>query len=121
MSLYILDTDILTDLEFGKANVVREYQAHRTSVGITEVNIQEKLRGWYDKLGPKNTIETQSRYYGKLGNAARFLSTFKVLHVTEAALRKAVILENPGTILVTHNQRHYVHTLPVDRRVDWPK
>jgi predicted nucleic acid-binding protein len=148
--IYVLDTDILTDLEYRRANVVRRFTEclHLGRVATTDVNILERLRGWQLKIQQTKSRVELARYYQFLGKAAKFLSLFDVLHVTESCLEQATLLrdkvkklklrgeEKPGdrdllmaciviehsdTILVTHNIRHFVEILPETRLIDWPK
>jgi len=150
MSIHLVDTDILTDLEYGNANVVRQFLRCKatSTVAVTDVNILEKLRGWEMKISQAKDRVHLARCYKSLGMSAKFLSHFEVVHVTESALHRCVglkvemkrlkvrgtekpgprdlllasmILENAETVLVTHNVSHFRFVLPTDRIIDWPK
>lgn len=51
MSLYVLDTDILTLFRHGHASVCQNVAAHApTELALTILTVEEQLTGWYGLL-----------------------------------------------------------------------
>ncbi len=51
MSLFVLDTDILTLFERGYATVVARIAEHAsTEIAVSVVTVEEQLSGWYAQL-----------------------------------------------------------------------
>lgn len=148
MTTFVLDTDILTDLEYRKADVTRQFTEHLKlgRMAVTDVNILERLRGLELKIQQTKSRTELARYYQNLGKAAKFLTLFTVVHVTETALEQTallkarvrklklrgeakpgdrdlliacIILEQVDTVLVTHNTKHFVEFLPPSKLLDW--
>jgi tRNA(fMet)-specific endonuclease VapC len=122
MSLYVLDTDILTLFQNGHAAVTQRVQQHPyTEIAVCIISVEEQLAGWYTKLRKSKTDPDLARIYGKMTNAVRFLSQLQILSFPEPAIARyrllrtthrridksdlriaAIVLETAGT-LVTRN------------------
>ena len=51
MSLYVLDTDVLTLFVNGNPAVIRNVVDHSAdALAITVISVEEQLRGWYTVL-----------------------------------------------------------------------
>src|SRR5262245_3073207 len=126
MSLYVLDTDVLTLLQHGHPTVVQHVATHRRmDVTITVISVEEELSGWYARVRRARKKDELARAYLHLATTTMFLSEMLVLSLTEPAidrydqLRKlklkigrqdlriaAIVLEN-AAILVTRNTRDF--------------
>jgi tRNA(fMet)-specific endonuclease VapC len=138
MSVYVLDTDILTLLQHHHPIVVQHAAAHRMNhaVVISVISVEEQLSGWYQMVRQAKKKDTLAQAYQHLADTAMFLGNLKILSLNEAAIdqyvslrnlklkvgRKdlqiaAIALESHATI-VTRNLRDFqrVPNLPV---VDW--
>jgi tRNA(fMet)-specific endonuclease VapC len=137
MSLYVLDTDMLTLVEEGHAEVSRRFlQLQPEEVAITVLTVEEQLGGWYAELRRARRPERLARAYRRLTDTVRFLSRLQILTYDEAAMQRfddlrkrkvkigrmdlriaATVLEH-GAILVTRNSRDFkqVPGLPLE---DW--
>jgi tRNA(fMet)-specific endonuclease VapC len=126
MSLYVLDTDILTLLQHGHPTVSQHVSAHlRLDVTITVITVEEQLTGWYANVRRSKKKDTLARAYQHLADTTMYLSNMVVLSFTEPAIDRyeqllrlklkigrqdlriaAIALENAAT-LVTNNRRHF--------------
>jgi predicted nucleic acid-binding protein len=152
MQVHVLDTNILSDLEARNKRVVAQFVQHIQSEGrvaITDVNIIERLRGWQSMIDktPDGDLKSLAKHYRRLGQVARSLCHFRVIHVTESALRGvddiqkeveqmrltgenrpddrdmlivSIMREHPSFVLVTHNTRHFLPFLRTHQVKDWP-
>jgi len=51
MSLYVLDTDIMTLYQWGHPRVTQQILAHSIlELTISVISVEEELTGWYTKL-----------------------------------------------------------------------
>lgn len=51
MSLYVLDTNIMTLYQHGHPRVVQQVLAHAVAeLAIAVISVEEELTGWYTKL-----------------------------------------------------------------------
>jgi tRNA(fMet)-specific endonuclease VapC len=137
MSLYVLDTDHLTLLRKGHAEVVARVAATpATDLAITILSIEEQFRGWFTQVRRARNPERLARAYQGLFDVIAMAASLRVLPFSRAAvdryvgLRKtlrrvgkqdlaiaAVALEYDATV-VTRNRQDFeqVPSLPVE---DW--
>ncbi len=135
MSLYVLDTDILTLLRLTDPRVCPQVAAHPPAeLATTVITIEEQLRGWYTRVRRAKKRDELARAYQALADTAKALSGLAILSFTESAIIRyeglkslkiniskadlriaAITLENGGT-LVTRNLRDFqqVPGLPVE-------
>ena len=139
MSLYVLDTDIMTLYQHGQPTVVRQVLAHvATELALAVISLEEELTGWYTKLRKVRKRDDLARVYQRLSEAVPFFARFRILSFTEPAifryeslrrthrnigkndLRIAAIALEHGAVVVTRNVRDFqrVPGLTVE---DWSK
>ncbi len=126
MSLYVLDTDVLTLLQESDPAVVRSVDAHRDSdLAVTVISVEEQLTGWYTRVRRAKKRDELARIYDRLARNVRFLGRVPILSFTEPAILRyeqlaglklnvgkkdlriaAIVLENGGT-LATRNLRDF--------------
>jgi tRNA(fMet)-specific endonuclease VapC len=127
MSIYALDTDILSLFEKKHPAIVARVRSHDPSeLAITVLTVEEQLSGWYTEVRKAKHPERLARAYRELARTVRFLSRLQILDYDEAAieryeelrkqkvkirrmdLRIAVcVLTRPSAILVTRNARDF--------------
>lgn len=126
MSLFVLDTDILSLLQEGHPGVLRRVGEHSEGeVATTAITIEEQLGGWYALLRRPNRKEHTERVYSFLIRTVQYLARFPILNLTVAAQERreslerlrlnvkrpdlsiaAIVLER-GATLVTRNVRDF--------------
>jgi tRNA(fMet)-specific endonuclease VapC len=126
MSLYVLDTDMLTLIEDGHPEVSRRFLLQRPEeMAVTVISIEEQLSGWYSELRKAKRPDRLAWAYRRLADTVRFLSRLQILTYDEAAMRRyegirkrkvkigrmdlriaATVLEH-AAILVTRNSRDF--------------
>jgi tRNA(fMet)-specific endonuclease VapC len=126
MSLYVLDTDILSLYWEGDASVVARVDACApTDLAITVITVEEQMTGWYDLLRQARRPPDVAHAYQRLGDCVHFLGRWRILPYTEPAMDRvtawqrqklnirkmdlriaAITLEHNG-ILVTRNLRDF--------------
>ncbi len=126
MSLYILDTDILTLLEAGHPVVGQRFLQQRLEdVAVTVLSVEEQLSGWYSQVRKAKRPERLEWAYRRLTDTVTFLTHLRILTYDQAAMQRyeqlhkrkikigrtdlriaATVLEN-GAILVTRNARDF--------------
>lgn len=126
MSLFILDTDILSLYESGHLPVRDRVNAQLPGeVAITVMTVEEQLSGWYAKVRKAKTPKDMSLAYRHLAATVVALARWPILDFTELAIGRfrqlkslklnmggmdqsiaAIVLENRG-ILVTRNARDF--------------
>jgi tRNA(fMet)-specific endonuclease VapC len=127
VSVYLLDTDILTLIQFGHAVTVQRLATHpEADVAISVLSVQEQMRGWLARLNQLRTPPQLADWYNRL--ADRMFPVWKrhpVLSFPEPAILRfeqlrsqrlnvgfmdlriaAVALEN-GLTVVTRNRRDF--------------
>ncbi len=122
MSLYVLDTDILSLFQIGHPQVTQQVHSHsRGDLAITVITVEEQISGWYALLRKTKKPDQLSLTYERLINAVQFLAIWRILNYTEPAIATfqslkamklhvrahdlriaAIALEN-AAILVTRN------------------
>ena len=139
MSLYVLDTDILTHYQRGQPAVVRHVLAHPPAeLAVTIISLEEELTGWYTKLRRAKKREQLAKAYQQLTEAVQYMAQFQILSFTEPAivryeqlrlahrnlgkndLRIAAIVLEHGGILATANIRDF-RRIPGLQIEDWSK
>jgi tRNA(fMet)-specific endonuclease VapC len=137
MSLFVLDTDIMTLYQYGHAAIERHILAHPAAdLAIAVISVEEELTGWYTKLRQARRREELARNYQRLSEAVPFFAQFRILSFTEPAilryeglrkahrtlgkndLRIAAIALETGAILVTRNVRDFGQVAGL-RMEDW--
>jgi tRNA(fMet)-specific endonuclease VapC len=126
MSLYILDTDILTlALRSDPSVTARLSKIPPEELAITVISVEEQLTGWYTYLRRGRKREEIAYAYARLAQTVTSLANLPILTFTEAAIDRfeqlkrmrlnvgsndlriaAIVLENNG-VLVTRNLRDF--------------
>jgi tRNA(fMet)-specific endonuclease VapC len=139
MSLFVLDTDILTLFETEHATVAARIAEHPpATIAISVVTVEEQLSGWYAQLRKAKSPDRLAWAYRRLAANVRFLRHAQILDYDEAGMQRyeelkrmwlkvrkmdlqiaATALQHGGTV-VTRNARDFnkVPGLTVD---DWSK
>lgn len=137
MSLFVLDTDMLTLNQRGHNIVARHIAEHNPAdLAICVISVEEQLSGWYAVVRQAKTKEKLARAYSQLARCVESLARITVLPFNEAcidrfeALRStkipvrtmdlriaATVVEFGGT-LVTRNSRDFEH-VPGLTIADW--
>jgi tRNA(fMet)-specific endonuclease VapC len=137
MSLFVIDTDILTLYYRGEPSVVRNVDAHDpTDLAITIMTVDEQLSGWYTLTRQARQPKEIARAYYQLGEAVLRLAKWRILPYTETAIARvaqlkslrlnvqlmdlriaAIGLEN-GAVVITRNKRDFGR-IPVLSIEDW--
>jgi tRNA(fMet)-specific endonuclease VapC len=87
MSLYVLDTDIMTLYQHGHPRVVQQVLAHLTAnLTIAVISVEEELTGWYTKLRQVRKRDQLAHVYQRLAEAVPFFARFRILSFTEPAI-----------------------------------
>jgi tRNA(fMet)-specific endonuclease VapC len=123
MSLYVLDTDILSLYQSSNSTVANHvFQLSTENLAVTIVSVEEQLRGWFTLRHRAKTRDELAYAYERFVRSVVSLSTMSILSFTESAidrfegLRKlklgvkandlriaAIALEN-SAIVVTRNR-----------------
>jgi tRNA(fMet)-specific endonuclease VapC len=127
MSLYVLDTDILSLAQHAHATVCQRIRSHPAQdVTITVISLQEQIEGWQGMLGRARTRQQIASAYERLGSfCLPSWARFRILSFTEPAILRfeqlltlrlnvgrmdlriaAIALEN-AAVVVTRNQRDF--------------
>jgi len=126
MSLFVLDTDILSLFRRGHGLVCQRAASHpATELAVTVMTVEEQLSGWYMYVRRAKNSKQLARAYQELGESVEFLSGWQILKYPESAINRfhqlaamklqvrrmdlriaAIILEHGGT-LVTRNLRDF--------------
>ena len=137
MTIYVLDTDILTLFQDGNDAVCRRVLATPMgALAVSVISVEEQLSGWYTVLRRAKQAEQLARAYQRLADCVMFLGCFRVLSFTEPAIERfaqfkqqklrirhmdlriaAITLENDG-ILITRNTTDFGQ-VPELRIEDW--
>jgi len=139
MSLYVLDTDILTLYQHGHPEVAKNVLKHPIAeLAIAIISVEEELSGWYTKLRQARKHDQLARIYQRLGDAVHFFARFQFFSYTEPAivryenlrgvhrsvgkndLRIAAIALEHGAIVVTRNVRDFKRIVGLSIE-DWSK
>jgi tRNA(fMet)-specific endonuclease VapC len=126
MSLFVLDTDILSLYLEGDVVVRQRVDARPPAdLAITVMSVDEQLSGWYTLTRQVRRPEDIARAYHRLAEAVQFLAGWRILPYPEQAiaradqlkalrlnvrvmdLRIAAIPLEHGAILVSRNLRDF--------------
>jgi tRNA(fMet)-specific endonuclease VapC len=126
MSLYILDTDIVSLLQDGNSAVLSHVKSHPADeVVTTAITVEEQLSGWYTYLRRVTRPDRIEAAYTRLIQAVAHLARMPLLSFTVAAiaryellrtkklnvgkndLRIAAIALEAGAVVVTRNTRDF--------------
>ena len=137
MSLYVLDTDILSLFQRGHPVVCQHVAAHPlTDLTITVISVEEQLSGWYALLRSTTRRDELALIYQSLAESIPFLAQFRVLGFSERAmdefdrlaalklnirkmdLRIAAIALEHGATVATRNLRDF-QRVPGLATEDW--
>ena len=89
MTLYVLDTDIVTLYRRGHEAVMRHALMHTPEeLAITVITVEEQLSGWYALLRRVKTSADLMRVYDRLVETVMFLSSIRILSFTEPAIAR---------------------------------
>jgi len=139
MSLYVLDTDHLTLLHYGHADVVAHLESTpEEEPAITIVSVEEQLRAWFTQVRKAHDAAQLARAYSGLYQVVETAKSIRVLPFIRRAveifleLRKAlrrvgkfdlaiaaIVLDFDGTA-VTRNRQDF-EQVPGIRIEDWSK
>ena len=87
MSLYVLDTDIVTLYRRGHEAVMRQALTHTPEeLAITVITVEEQLSGWYALLRRVRTSADLTHVYDRLVETVMFLSSTRILSFTQPAM-----------------------------------
>ena len=126
MTLYVLDTDILTLFQMGHPEVIRHVQGYvADQLAVSVISVEEQLTGWYTKLRRAKKREHLARAYERFARSITFLSKLRILPFPEGTiaryeglravhrqigkndLRIAAIVLDQAAILVTRNLQDF--------------
>ena len=89
MSLYVLDTDMLTLVEEGHPEAARRFLEHRPEeVAITVISVEEQLSGWYTEVRQTKDAYKLAQAYKRLAACVRFLADMEILDFSESAIQR---------------------------------
>jgi tRNA(fMet)-specific endonuclease VapC len=137
MSVFVLDTDILSLYQEGHATV-REHIAATppTDLAITILSVEEQLSGWYTYLRRATQIENVAAAYQGLTDTTISFRAFAIftfdrasilrygsirklkLNVRKMDVRIAAVVLEKNAVLVTRNARDFKH-VPGLSIADW--
>ena len=87
MSLFVLDTDILSLYRRGQPLVVqRMLQQSLNTLATTAITVEEQLTGWYTLLRQQKSRQQLARAYQNLVETVVELNQFRLLSFTEEAI-----------------------------------
>src|SRR5438046_2773683 len=89
MTLYVLDTDMLTLVEDGHPSAGRRFLQQRPEdLAITVLSVEEQLSGWYTQLRKARRPERLAWAYQRLTDTVSFLARLRILTYDEAAMQR---------------------------------
>jgi tRNA(fMet)-specific endonuclease VapC len=126
VSLYVIDTDVLSLYQRGHPGLTAKVDAHpQQDLSITVITVEEEMAGWYVLLREARRPEELARVYERLAEAIPVLARWRILPMPHAAiiryetlkrmslnvrkmdLRIAAIVLEYGGVLVTRNVRDF--------------
>jgi tRNA(fMet)-specific endonuclease VapC len=137
MSLFVLDTDILTLHHRGHPAVRQNVGSHPAAeLAIAVISVEEQLSGWYTVLRRASQPPELARAYRRLAETVAHLALWRILLFPESAIARydqlaamklnirktdlriaAIALENAATV-VSRNLRDFGR-VPGLTVVDW--
>jgi tRNA(fMet)-specific endonuclease VapC len=137
MSQYALDTDTLTLLLHGHANVTQRAAAHDPAdLAVPIVAVEEILTGWYTRIRQSKSDDQLARAYAAVQQAVEFTARVRILPFDRSAIQRfrqlraskprlgvndlkiAAIALEQGAVLVTRNVQDFGQ-LPGLQLEDW--
>lgn len=89
MSLFVLDTDILTLFQRNHARVMAQVATHAAEeIAISVVTVEEQLSGWYTLLRKAKEPERLAWAYRRLAANIRFLAQVQILDFEKATIQR---------------------------------
>src|SRR5438067_733641 len=89
MSLFVLDTDILSLWQHGHAAVCGHVAAHKADeLAISVITVQEQLDGWRSRIPCVRIRKQIADLYERLADTVRFLARVRILSYSEAAIER---------------------------------
>ncbi len=139
MSLYVLDTDHLTLLHYGHAEVVARMEATpEEERAITIISVEEQLRAWFTQVRKARDAAQLARAYHGLSQVVETAKSVRVLPFMPSAIERflelrkalrrvgkfdlaiaAIVLNYDGTV-VTRNRQDFGQ-VPGLRVEDWSR
>src|SRR6516162_2551322 len=133
MSLFVLDTDMLSLFQHGHAVVSQHVQSHPpSSLAIAILTVEEQLSGWYQMLRRTKKPDQLARVYQRLAKNVQSLAGWPILLFSEPAIARfeqlrrmklrirnmdlriaAVVIEN-SAVLVSRNLRDFNRVPGID-------
>lgn len=88
MSLYVLDTDTVTLLLHGNAEIANAAAANDPGeLSVTIINVEEVLTGWYSQVRRAKKDHQLARAYQALHEAIAFFAQVRILGFDAEAIR----------------------------------
>jgi len=131
MSLFILDTDIVSLFQHNHPSVTAAIRLHAPiEIAITVLTVEEQLSGWYKELRRTNKPQLLASVYDRMARTTQFLGRLQILSFSEPAilrwqrlkrlklntgktdLRIAAIALEQNAVVVTRNARGLALLLP---------
>jgi predicted nucleic acid-binding protein len=89
VSLFVLDSDILDLYQTGHPAVVARLHSHALEeLATTVITVEEHLSGWYTLVRRVKDAERLAGAYQRLADSVVFLSRFRILSLTLAAIER---------------------------------
>ncbi|HKI35966.1 MAG TPA: hypothetical protein VKA46_29185 [Gemmataceae bacterium] len=89
MTLYVLDTAMLTLLEEGHPEVGRRFLEQRPEdIAITVLTVEEQLSGWYAEVRKAKRPVRLAWAYRRLADTVSFLAHLRILTYDEPAMQR---------------------------------
>src|SRR6266498_2754905 len=89
MSLYILDTDIVSLFQHNHPAVCARVQQHPLAeLAITVLTVEEQLSGWYNELRKAKKPAALAAVYERMAQTVHFFANLPILSFTEAAIHR---------------------------------
>jgi tRNA(fMet)-specific endonuclease VapC len=87
MSVYILDTDMLTLFQFNHPRVRQRVASHSPDeLAVTIISVEEQVSGWYTQLRRAKKRETLARVYQRMTDNVTSLASLHILTFSEPAI-----------------------------------
>jgi tRNA(fMet)-specific endonuclease VapC len=104
MSLYVLDTDHVTLLRRGQAEVAAHVKATRSSdIAVTIITIEEQFRGWFTQVRKAHDAARLARAYEGLYDVIDMARKLPVLPFSRPSIDRYVSLKKSLPRLGKHD------------------
>ena len=95
MSLFVLDTDVLSLYYRGEPIVVRNIDSRDASeLAISVITVDEQLTGWYTLTRQARRPDEIAHAYDRLGDAVVRLAGWRILRYSESAVARVARLKS---------------------------